>query len=341
MIYDIFSPVNTMKAIYLLPRHNLDLIYGPDEQRDIAARVELAAPPLDATSYNTWRGNLDDVEAIFSGWGMARMDEAFFSVFPNLRVLFYGAGAVSGFITEAVWARGVQITNARVANGVAVAEYTVAQIVLCLKQAWRHAARVKHLRHFASARLPVAGTYGSIVGIVSLGAIGRMVAERLRAFDVAVIAYDPLVSPKDARALNVELVTLDALFSRADVITCHTPWLPETEGMLHGDLFRRMKPGASFINTARGAVVNAADLITVLREREDLFAVLDVTHPEPPAADSPLYDLPNVVLTPHIAGSMNNECRRMGRAMVEELERWLRGEPLRYRIGREYARARG
>lgn len=330
-----------MKAIYLLPQHNLDLIYGLDEQRDIAARVELAAPPLDATTFAAWRGQLDDVHAIFSGWGMAKMNTAFFEVFPNLKVLFYGAGAVSGFVTEEVWARGVHITNANVANGVSVAEYTVAQIVLCLKQAWRQAARVKAMCNFRQARLPVSGTYGSTVGIVSLGAIGRMVAERLRAFDMQVIAYDPFIQPEQARALNVALVALDDLFARADVITCHTPWLPETEGLLHCGLFRQMKPGASFINTARGAVVNEADLIAVLREREDLFAVLDVTHPEPPAPDSPLYDLPNVVLTPHIAGSMNAECRRMGRAMVEELERWLRGEPLRYRVGREYARARG
>jgi phosphoglycerate dehydrogenase-like enzyme len=330
-----------MKVVYLLPQHNLDLIYGPDEQRDIAARVELAALPMDATTFSAWRGRLDDVDAIFSGWGMARMDAAFFEVFPNLKVLFYGAGAVSGFVTDEVWSRGVQITNANMANGVAVAEYTVAQIVLCLKRAWRQAAQVRALRQFKQARLPVAGTFGSTVGIVSLGAIGRMVAERLRSFDVRVIAYDPFATLEQARALNVALVTLDALFSQADVITCHTPWLPETEGLLHGGLFRQMKPGASFINTARGAVVNEADLVEVLRERDDLFAVLDVTYPEPPAPDSPLYDLPNVVLTPHIAGSMNAECRRMGRAMVEELERWLRGEPLRYRVGREYARARG
>jgi phosphoglycerate dehydrogenase-like enzyme len=330
-----------MKAVYLLPQHNLDLIYGPAEQRDIAARVELAAPPLDATNFGAWRGRLDDVDAIFSGWGMAKMDAAFFEVFPNLSVLFYGAGAVSGFVTDDVWARGVQITNANVANGVAVAEYTVAQIVLCLKRAWQQAARVKQMRQFRQARLPVAGTYGSTVGIVSLGAIGRMVAERLRGFDMQVIAYDPFVTPEQAGALSVELATLEDLFARADVITCHTPWLPETVGLLHGGLFRQMKPGASFINTARGAVVNEADLVEVLRERDDLFAVLDVTYPEPPAPDSPLYDLPNVVLTPHIAGSMNAECRRMGRAMVKELERWLRGEPLRYRVGREYARAHG
>jgi phosphoglycerate dehydrogenase-like enzyme len=255
--------------------------------------------------------------------------------------LFYGAGAVEGFVTDEVWSRDVRIANANVANGVSVAEYTVAQIVLCLKQAWRHASAVRDARAFAPARMRVAGAYGSTVGIVSLGAIGRMVAERLRGFDVRVIAHDPFTTPEQARALNVTLAPLDEVFARADVITCHTPWLPETEGLLGGAQFRAMKPGASFINTARGAVVNEPELIAVLRERPDLFAVLDVTWPEPPAPDSPLYTLPNVMLTPHIAGSMNDECRRMGRAMVDELDRWQRGQPLRYQVSRQYARGRG
>jgi phosphoglycerate dehydrogenase-like enzyme len=330
-----------MKAVYLLPQHNFERIYGPDEQRDIAERVTLAAPRLDETTYHTWRGKLDEVAAIFSGWGMVKMDATFFEVFPNLKVLFYGAGAVDKFITEDVWARDVHIANANVANGVSVAEYTAAQIYLCLKQTWRHAAQVKQARAFAEARAPVAGAYGSTVGIVSLGAIGRLVAERLCNSDLRLIAYDPFIDPKRARELHVELVSLNVVFAQADVVTCHTPWLPETEGMLHGNLFRHMKLNACFINTARGAVVNEPELIEVLREREDLFAVLDVTHPEPPLPDSPLYDLPNVLLTPHIAGCMGPECRRMGRAMVEELDRWLRGEPLRSRVTREYARARG
>lgn len=331
-----------MRAVYLLPQHNLDLIYGPDEQRDIAARVTLAAPPLDASTFAAWRGRLDDVAAIFSGWGMAKMDAEFFEVFPSLKVLFYGAGAVSDFVTDEVWARGVQITNAHVANGYSVAEYAVAQIVLCLKQAWPAALLNRRERRWVKlAHGDVTGLYGSTVGIISLGAIGRMVADRLRGHDVRVIAHDPFIAPEAARELSVEPVTLEALFMRADVVTCHTPWLPETEGMLAGAHFRAMKPGAAFINTARGAVVNETELTDALRERPDLFAILDVTYPEPPAADSPLWDLPNVVITPHIAGSMGPECRRMGRMMVNELERWLRGEPLHHRVTREYARARG
>lgn len=330
------------KAVFLLPENNFNLIYGPDEQRAIIARVELAAPRMDAKSYAAWRGKLDDVTCIFSGWGMAKMDAAFFDVFPNLKVLFYGAGAVHGFVTDDVWARGVQIVNANVANGFSVAEYTASNILLCLKQVWQSALRIKREgRYMKLAHDDVAGVYGSTVGIISLGAIGRMVVERLRDSTVSIIAHDPFVNAEKAKALGVEMCSLEDVFRRADVVSLHTPWLPETVGLITGDHFRLMKRNASFINTARGAVVRENELIDVLRERPDLFALLDVTHPEPPALDSPLFILPNVVVTPHIAGSMGAECRRMGRFMVDELDRWLKGEPFKHLVTPEYARAFG
>jgi phosphoglycerate dehydrogenase-like enzyme len=330
------------KAVFLLPENNHRLIFGPDEQRDIAAHVELVAPRLDATSYAAWRGKLDDVTCIFSGWGMPKMDAAFFEVFPRLKVLFYGAGAVRGFVTDEVWQRGVQIVNANVANGFSVAEYTAANILLCLKQVWPIALRIKReARYVRLEHGDVAGAYGSTVGIISLGAIGRMVIERLRNSAVNIIAYDPFVDAARAKALGVEMCSLEDVFRRADVVSLHTPWLTETIGLITGDHFRLMKHNASFINTARGAVVRESEMIDALRERPDLFALLDVTYPEPPAPDSPLFTLPNVIVTPHIAGSMGDECQRMGRFMVDELERWLRGEPFKHLVTPEYARAFG
>ena len=111
--------------------------------------------------------------------------------------------------------------------------------------------------------------------------------------------------------------------------------LAETTGFVDRRLLDRMKPNATFINTARGGLVREGDLVEFLATRPDVQAILDVTDPEPPATDSPLYDLPNVVLTPHIAGSIGPECRRMGRAMVEEFQRYARGETLRYGVDRE------
>jgi phosphoglycerate dehydrogenase-like enzyme len=150
-----------------------------------------------------------------------------------------------------------------------------------------------------------------------------------------VLAYTS--SEEKASRLGAEKCSLEAIFNRSDVVSLHTPWLKETEGMITGEHLALMKPNATFINTARGAVVREQEMIEVLQQRPDLFAILDVTYPEPPKPGSPLYTLPNVILTPHIAGSLDNECQRMGRYMVDELERYLAGEPLQWAISREKA----
>lgn len=98
--------------------------------------------------------------------------------------------------------------------------------------------------------------------------------------------------------------------------------------MITGQHFSLLKPNASFINTARGAIVREDEMIEVLMHREDITAVLDVTYPEPPVPGSPLFTLPNVVLTPHIAGSKGSECARMGQSMLDEYQRYLKNEPL-------------
>jgi phosphoglycerate dehydrogenase-like enzyme len=179
------------------------------------------------------------------------------------------------------------------------------------------------------------GAYGSVIGIVSLGRIGSLLCEKLRILDVKVIAYDPFLSPERARRLGVEMVSLEELFSRSDVVTLHTPWLPETDGLIRGRHFASMKRNATFINTARGGIVREKEMIDVLIERPDLFALLDCVVEEPPPSHSMLYRLPNIILTPHIAGSQHDECRRLGRFMVEETERFLSGEDLRWQVTRE------
>lgn len=326
-----------LKGLYVLDSSAFDRIYGEAERAAIAEHVDIYAPPQTAEMVAEHPEVLNDAEVIISGWGMAKMDEAFLSAAPRLKIVFYGAGSIRYFVTEASWERGVRVTSAYAANAVPVSEYTLSQILFGLKRGWYHALTIKQ----RCAWIPpadVPGAYGSTVGIISLGMIGRLVVERLRPFDVHVLAYDPYVSSEDAAKLGVELCSLEEVFRRADVVSLHTPKLPETLGMIRGEHLAAMKPGATFINTARGAIVREDEMIEVLRERPDLYAVLDVTDPEPPLPDSPLYTLPNVVLTPHIAGSLGPECRRMGRTMVEELRRYVAGQPLKWEITRERAR---
>lgn len=325
-----------LKGLYILDTASYELIYGEPERAEIAQLVEIYAPQQTKESVEENPSILREAEVILSGWGAPLMDERFLAAAPKLKAVFYGAGSIRGVVSEAFWERGILITSAWAANAEPVAEYTLAQVFMCLKRVWQYARDTRAERRFLR-HLKVPGGYGSTVGVIALGMVGRRVCELLKPFDLKILAYDPFVSPEEAEKLGVELVSLEEIFQRADVVSLHAPWLKETEGMITGAHFLSMKPGASFINTARGAIVREKEMIEALQARPDLFAVLDVTYPEPPSPDSPLYTLPNVVLTPHIAGSMDGECRRMGRYMVEELRRYVNGEPLRWRITRERA----
>jgi len=325
-----------VKGIFVLDSEAYEKVYAGPISEEINRLVEIYAPPLTSDSLKRNLSILHDADVIFSGWGGPLMDEEFLSAAANLKAVFYGAGTIKYIVTEAFWEKGIVITSAYAANAIPVSEYTVSQILFCLKRGWYFALAIKRDGKYPPLE-NIPGAYGSTVGIISLGAIGKRVCKLLGAFDLKVIAYDPFADDEHVSQLGVELRSLDDIFRYSDVVSLHTPLLKETVGMIKGKHFAMMKPYASFINTARGAIVREDEMIEVLRERSDITAVLDVTSPEPPREDSPLYTLPNVVLTPHIAGSMGRECRRMGEYVLEELKRWLAGEPLKWQITREKA----
>lgn len=280
-------------------------------------REQLAARP----------GVLNEVEILFSGWGAPVLDAGLLSHAPRLRAVLVAAGSVRPLTTPEFWARGIPIVSAASANAIPVAEFTLAQVLLALKQFHRISREIKELgRH--PGETAVAGAYGSRVGLLGLGAIGHLVAAHLRNFDLEVVASDPF-APAD---LGIALVPLAELFDTCAVVSLHAPLLPQTEGLVDGDLVARLRTGATLINTARGALVDEPSVVEVLSRRPDLTAVLDVTWPEPPPPGSPLYGLPNVVLTPHLAGAMGAERARMGELVLDEARRLLAGEPLRHAV---------
>jgi phosphoglycerate dehydrogenase-like enzyme len=328
-----------LRALYILDPNPYEWIYGPSERADINTLVDVIAPQQTAQSIREHPELLRDVDVILSGWGAPEIDAAFLDQAPQLKAVFYGAGSIRGIVDHAFWQRGCVITSAYGANAVPVAIYTLAQILFSLKHGWRYALELKRTHQYPEREtMDMPGTYTSSVGIISIGMVGRQVCDLLKPFGLKVLAYDPFATPEAAQALGVELCTLDDIFRRSDVVSLHTPWLKETEGMITGAHFAAMKKGAAFINTARGAIVREEEMIAVLQQRPDLFAVLDVVYPEPPAPDSPLYTLPNVIVTPHIAGAVGTECQRMGRYMVEELTRYLHGEPLQWGITEQQAK---
>lgn len=319
------------RGAFCLGQREFDWIYGPDERRDIAELVMLPDGLYTPEFLKKNRDALAETEVILSGWGGPRIDEHFLAAAPSLKLVLYGAGSLSGIATYSAWERGVRFCSAAYANSIPVAEYSLAAILLGLKHVWHHATAIKGQKRWTD-HYPPPGAYHSVVGLASLGLIARILIDKLKSFDLRVIAYDPFVSPEEARELGVELVSLRDLFTRSDAISVHTPLLQETRGMITGELLSLMKKGATLINTSRGAVINEVELLDIAAQRPDLQFVLDVTDPEPPIPGSRIFDLPNVILTPHIAGSMDRECQRMGRLMVDELRRYLAGEPLRHEI---------
>ncbi|MNI10045.1 (S)-sulfolactate dehydrogenase [compost metagenome] len=320
-----------LKGLYIL--NDFNLIYGSVHE-EIGKYIDIYTEPQTKQSIQQNPSILSEAEVIFSGWGCPLMDEKFLQYAPRLKAVFYGSGSVKDFITDAFWERNIALSSAYAANGLSVAEFTLSQILFSLKRGWFFVNYVKN-NHKHSPKKVVPGVYGSTIGIISLGMIGRMVCEFLKHFGVRVIAYDPFVSQQDASNLQVELCSLEQIFQLGDVVSLHAPNLKETEGLITGSHFASMKPNSTFINTARGRVVREQEMIEVLQQRQDLFALLDVTYPEPPVEDSPLYNLDNVILTPHISGTMSRECQRMGAYMLDELLRYLNGEELQWGITRE------
>ncbi len=323
-----------LKGLFVLRPDAYDSIYGPTERAAIARHVDMVASPQTKESISKHPDILAEVEVLFSGWGAPVMDTTLVAHAPCLRAIFYGSGSIKGFITDAVWKREILVTSAQAINAIPVAEYTLAAILFSLKHVWSLAAQARREQRFP-LRDQVPGVYGATIGIIGLGLTGRLVREMLSPFGVHVISYDPSVSSAEAAALKVTLCPLDTLFCEAQVVTLHAPLLPETVGMVHGAHLASMPSGGTFINTARGGLVRQEEMIATLTQRSDLYAVLDVTSPEPPPPGSALYSLPNVTLTPHLAGSLGSERRRLGKTMVEELQRFVTGQPLLYAITQE------
>ncbi|HEU4947102.1 MAG TPA: hydroxyacid dehydrogenase [Kribbella sp.] len=297
---------------------------------DRAAYVARVGPGEAFLSDPAVREALGGIDVLFTGWGCPQITVEVLDAAPRLGAIVHSAGSVKGFLTPAAFDRGIQVSSAVSANALPVAEFTVATIILSGKRAFRLAAEYRSSRRRPDPH-SAPGNYGSTVGLLGASRIGRMVADRLRAFDLDMLISDPYLSQAEAAELGAELVDLDALFGRSDILSVHAPLLPETVGLVDGRLLGLLRDGSVLINTARGRIVDAAALERECRSGR-IDAVLDVTDPEPLPPDSVLLDLPNVFLTPHVAGAVGNEVARLGELAVGEVERFAAGLPLRHTI---------
>lgn len=326
------------KAVFLANPDNLQLsrVYDSMARKWIEEQLDLLPEIVYKENLEQMAAALRDVEVAFSTWGIPRFsEEQLANYFPKLKVVLYGAGSVQLFARPFL-ARGITVVSAWAANAIPVAEYTLAQIVLANKGFFRAARQYKEqYGESRDNRVVYPGNYRAKVGLLGAGMIGRNVIERLRSIEAAVFVFDPFLSEESAAELGVTKLELTELFATCDTISNHLANLPATVGILNREHFDRMLPHATFINTGRGAQVVEDDLIRALKEVPTRTALLDVTYPEPVREDSELLKMDNVILTPHIAGSISNEVARMGMYMVEECGRYLRGERMLYQVSME------
>ncbi|MBT1160800.1 hydroxyacid dehydrogenase [Bifidobacterium sp. SO1] len=279
---------------------------------------------------------------IITGWGGEQLiDEAVLDAMPNLKGIFAASGAAARIFTDdaakqAAKARGIELSNSGYLNGLPVAEYCFANILLANKQFFR-AERMYHEQRGWGAWVDVqsvfanVGNYEKTVGLVCASSrIGRRLMTMLQMTRLDVLAYAIDMSADETASYGATKADLDTVMSQSDIVSLHAPDIPPLRGMIGARELGLMKDGATLLNSARGRVVDHDALIAELKTGR-INAILDVTWPEPLPSDSPLWDMPNVILTPHIAGSTGSELHAMGLNVAEEVARAAAGKPLKYR----------
>jgi len=306
-------------------------VFGQGRRERIEKLTDLYTTVITRDNFDRHAAALADVEVIFATWGIPSFGDRHFKAMPNLKAVFYAAGNVKSFATPLI-DRNITLVGGWDINAIPVAEMCLSQVLLSLRGYFRATRRYADLKTHDAKSFPRSGVFGESVGLIGLGKIGTRLRNLLATYPIKVLAYDPFLTDERAEQLSVESVSLVELFKRSLVVSNHIPDIESTVGTLRHEHFSEMRDGATFINSGRGAQVVEADLIRVLENRSDITALLDVTLPEPPIQDSPLWQLPNVVISPHIGGTVGDEVVRLADCVIDEYERWQAGQSLSYEI---------
>ncbi|MGO9507865.1 MAG: phosphoglycerate dehydrogenase [Mycobacterium sp.] len=243
---------------------------------------------------------------------------------PKLKIVARAGVGLDNVDVDAATARGVLVVNAPTSNIHSAAEHALALLLAASREI---PAADATLRAHTWKRSSFNGTeiFGKTVGVVGLGRIGQLVAQRIAAFGTHIVAYDPYVSPARAAQLGIELLSLDDLLARADFISVHLPKTPETKGLIDNEALAKTKPGVIIVNAARGGLVDEAALADAITSGHVRAAGLDVFSTEP-CTDSPLFELPQVVVTPHLGASTSEAQDRAGTDVADSVRLALAGE---------------
>ncbi len=278
--------------------------------------------------------HLPSADIALTSWDTARFDEDVLAAAPELKLVCHAAGSVRPIVSGEFWKRGIRVTSSAAAISHGVAEFCLGLILMASKRVFwlAQGARRGEWMEGAAGFGGMFELYRQNVGVIGTGHIGKHLIRLFRNFDCKVLAYDPYLSSKSAAKLGCEKVeTLNELFSRCRAVSLNAPSNEGTRHMLRGQHFATLPKGAVFVNTAGSIQIHETEFIEELRKGH-FVACIDRCEVEPCALDHPYRTLPNVILTPHIAGAAADNLQRVGTCAVDEIEAFASGRSLIHEV---------
>lgn len=310
-------------------------LFGERSQQDLASLAALRYQEEDERlSEDELIALVRDCEVAVTGWGTPPFSQNVVDACPNLKLVAHSAGTIKRLLPDPVWNRGIKVVHAAAAIAPAVAEMTILLMLMCRRDVHNISSRMHAGEQWPQSPELGFELGGTRVGVIGAGHTGRNVIKLLHGFSADIVVYDPYLSPERAAELKVTQVSLEDLMSTCPVITVQAPTTPETYHMISKEHLAMIQDGALFINTARSHAVNADALYEALKTNR-FQAALDVFDSEPLAVDSRLRGLPNLVLTPHLAGKSEQARKRQGALIVEQLQLYAAGQPLTQEVTRD------
>lgn len=323
------------RAVIAINRELYPTLLSPLDLTRLREMTELLNddPPATITKEFLMK-HLPTADIAITSWFSARLDEEVLAAAPNLKLVCHAAGSVRPIVSETLWGRKIQVMSGAAAIAYGVAEYCLGLMLMASKRVfWLTQGTRQGLWTELS---PCFGgffeLYQQKVGVIGAGHIGKHLIRLLRNFDCQVLAYDPYLSAEQAAEMGcLKVETLEELFSQCRVVSLHAPTNESTRHMLRGHHFAALPKGAVFINTAGSIQIHEEEFLAELR-RGRFVACVDRCHQEPCALDHPYRSLPNVILSPHIAGAFAENKLRIGTYVVDEIARWIEKKPLQYEV---------
>lgn len=269
---------------------------------------------------------IEGAEIAITAWGNNMLTKEALDAAPDLKMIIHAGGSVKPIMCEEVWERGIRVVGSQKAIGMGVAETALGLTVSASKNIFALNDGLHNGVKWAEGKENIRELYELTVGVISGGWVGRHYIKLLSNFDVDILLYDPFVTEEACERMGCRKADLETLLSSSDIISVHAPSLPETYHMFNADTLKLMKKEAVLINTSRGSLIDEDALYDHMIAGNLKYACLDVFEKEPLSLDSKLRTVPNIILTPHLAGLSQNGRRRIGAHVAEEIERYLNGE---------------